>query len=292
MCQSERIWLFCILLFHLPFTIYHLPFTIYHLPFTIYHSPFTIHHSLIMLKFFRYILAIWGFLCFFMPFLLMLPFFHLFATKEKWHKYASSLNYWWANIFFAGMCIPYKVEYRFRPKKNEVYVFCPNHTSLVDIIAMGLVRMGDFAFIGKEELTKVPLFGSMFKKIHIPVNRESKIGSYRALVASREALEKQRSVVIFPEGGIYGQNFPVLNTFKDGAFRLAIEKQVPIVPVTMLYNWIILRDEQWLPQWHRGKIIVHEPISTIGLTAKDIEFLKQKTFAVIENELSFINPKK
>lgn len=235
--------------------------------------------------FFRYILAVWGLLCFSVPFLVMLPFFHLFAMKERWHKHASWLNYWWANLFFAGMFLPYKVEYRFRPKKNEVYVLCPNHTSLVDIVAMGLVKMGDFVFVGKEELAKVPLFGSMFKKIHITVNRESKIGAYRALLASKNAIDKKRSVVIFPEGGIFGQDFPNLNPFKDGAFRLAIEKQIPVIPVTMLYNWIILRDGDFLPQWHKGKIIIHEPISTIGLTLKDIDALKQKTFDIITQEI-------
>ncbi len=238
-----------------------------------------------MYKAFRYVFAVWGLLCFFLPFLLMLPFFHIFASKDKWHKYASALNYWWANIFFWGMLIPYKVEYRFRPKLDEFYIFCPNHTSLLDIIAMGLVRMGDFMFIGKEELSKIPLFGNMFKKLHIPVNRANKMGAYRALLASKEALNKQRSLIIFPEGGIFGQNFPILNPFKDGAFRLAIEKQVPIVPVTILYNWIILRDETFLPNWHRGKIIVHEPISTIGLTTADLDKLRQQTFEIIENEI-------
>jgi 1-acyl-sn-glycerol-3-phosphate acyltransferase len=230
--------------------------------------------------------AIWGLLCFVGLFFLMLPLFHWFARDVKWHAYAAWLNKAWANLFFAGILLPYKIEYRFKPQKNQPYVFCANHTSLLDIITMGLVVPGNHTFVGKEELGKVPVFGSMFRKLHIPVNRESKIGSYRALVKSIEAVEQGKSIIIYPEGGIYGKQAPRLNPFKDGPFRIAITKQIPIVPVTILYNWLILPDDdRYLAHWHRGKAIVHQAIETKGLTMQDLEALKEQTFQIIHQEL-------
>jgi 1-acyl-sn-glycerol-3-phosphate acyltransferase len=235
---------------------------------------------------FQRLFAIWGLLCFVLPFFVMLPLFHWFANRPQWHIYASWLNKIWANVFFAGIFTPYQIEYRFKPLKNQPYVYCANHTSLLDIITMGLVVPGNHTFVGKEELAKVPIFGSMFNKLHISVNRESKIGSYRALVKSKEAVEQGKSIIIYPEGGIYGRQAPRLNPFKDGPFRIAIEKQIPIVPVTILYNWIILPDDdRYLAHWHRGKAIVHEAIETKGLTINDLEKIKDQTYQIIEAEL-------
>ncbi|TAE70591.1 MAG: 1-acyl-sn-glycerol-3-phosphate acyltransferase [Bacteroidetes bacterium] len=234
----------------------------------------------------RRIYSIWGMIAFGLPFLLFLPFFHLFAKKEKWHIYVSILNRWWANIFWFLVIMPYKIEYKNKKKIKNPAVYCANHTSFLDILTMGSIVKGDYMFIGKEELADIPLFGSMFKKLHITVNRESKISAYRTLLKSKEAIDKNQSIVMFPEGGIISNNPPELTPFKEGAFRLAIEKQVPIVPVTIFYNWVILPDdEKYLLNWHRGRAIVHEPVSTLGMTNQDVEMLKEKIFQIIRQPL-------
>jgi 1-acyl-sn-glycerol-3-phosphate acyltransferase len=74
--------------------------------------------------------------------------------------------------------------------------------------------------------------------------------------------------------------------FKDGAFRLAIEKQVPIVPVTIPYNWIILPDDgKLLLHWHRNMVIFHDPIETSSLQMEDMEQLKKQVYEIIDSEL-------
>ncbi len=74
--------------------------------------------------------------------------------------------------------------------------------------------------------------------------------------------------------------------FKEGAFRLAIEKQVPIVPVSIPYNWIIMPDDgRLLLQRHENMVIFHDPIETTGLTTADIDTLSQQVFMVIDTEL-------
>ncbi len=91
--------------------------------------------------------------------------------------------------------------------------------------------------------------------------------------------------MMFPEGGIITANPPEMAPFKDGPFRVAIEKKVPIVPVTIPYNWIILPDEDWLINWRKAKIVYHQPIETSHLTMDDLENLKRQTFEIIEEEL-------
>ncbi|MCU9611729.1 1-acyl-sn-glycerol-3-phosphate acyltransferase, partial [Escherichia coli] len=93
--------------------------------------------------------------------------------------------------------------------------------------------------------------------------------------------DKGISLVIFPEGTI-PENPPFLGQFKDGAFRLAIEKQIPVVPVTIPYNWLILPDDgKWLGKPNKAMAVFHEPISTVGLTMSDIKMLMDQTHQII-----------
>ena len=77
-----------------------------------------------------------------------------------------------------------------------------------------------------------------------------------------------------------------MGPFKDGAFRIAIEKQIPIVPVTLPNNWIILPPEEFLIRWKPVKMIIHEPVETLGMTTKDVGNLKERVRTIIEQELN------
>ena len=134
-------------------------------------------------------------------------------------------------------------------------------------------------------MEKIPLFGYMYRKLHITVDRGSLKSRYTTLLRSAEAIDHGKSLVIFPEGGIVSQKMPQMAKFKDGAFRIAIDKQIPVIPVTIPHNWIILPDSTILPKWGTTKVIFHEPISTLGMDATEIEALKKKTYDVIDAEL-------
>jgi 1-acyl-sn-glycerol-3-phosphate acyltransferase len=111
------------------------------------------------------------------------------------------------------------------------------------------------------------------------------------LEAAYKAIDKNRSIAIFPEGTIPKDGWPKMISFKDGPFRIAIEKQIPIVPVTFPYNWIILPNNGgFLPNRHLMAIIIHEPIETTGMTLANLEELKEKTFNIINAELKKYNP--
>ncbi|WMJ75599.1 lysophospholipid acyltransferase family protein [Cytophagaceae bacterium ABcell3] len=186
---------------------------------------------------------------------------------------------------------PCHTDFRFKLKKNKAYVFCPNHTSYLDIPTICFSLSGFYAFMGKDSLAKVPLFGYMFQKLYIPINRRSKVNAYKSYLKACKAIDNKRSLVIFPEGTIPDEGSPRMIKFKDGAFKIAIEKQVPIVPVTIPHNWEILPDlkKMHVNLLHRMRVIYHEPIETTGMTLENIKELKEKTYQVIHEELKKYN---
>jgi len=221
------------------------------------------------------------------PFILLFPLFFILLQRKAWRGYAFKIHHWWSKVFFFLSGLSFDIEYRKDLDPDRSYIFCPNHFSYMDIPAMVRNRYF-FAFVGKNSMEKIPLFGYMYKRMHITVDRKNLKSLYQVVVKSAEFLESGRSITIFPEGGIISREPPNLVPFKDGAFRLAIENQVPIVPVTIPYNWIILPDDgKFLidKRSRKVKVIFHEPIEPGGLTLNDTEALKGKTFSIIENEL-------
>jgi 1-acyl-sn-glycerol-3-phosphate acyltransferase len=96
-------------------------------------------------------------------------------------------------------------------------------------------------------------------------------------------------MVLFPEGGIYTQNPPHLVPFKNGAFRLAMEKQISIIPVTLSYNHVILADQKELILKRMpAKMVLHEAINPADFASD--EALKQSCFDVIQGQLLKDNP--
>jgi 1-acyl-sn-glycerol-3-phosphate acyltransferase len=218
------------------------------------------------------------FIIFFFP--LLVPI--IFPGKYSW---VGILNRAWAKLLFIFVVLPYRVECRVPLDRRRQYIFCPNHFSYLDIPTMGLNPVNTI-FVGKNDMEKVPLFGFMYKKLHITVDRARLKSKYETIVKSRQAIDEGKSLVLYPEGGIFTEHPPEMVRFKDGAFRLAIEKQIPVVPVTIPYNWIILPPNEFLLRQGSIRVIFHEPIETRGMTLEDTDALKQKVFQTIHTELN------
>ena len=237
------------------------------------------------MKIIRGIYAAYAITLFLITFLLFFPLLLIPVIFPRMFHLVGVFNRWWARLFLALIFIPFENEYRFKPSDNQRYIFCPNHFSYLDIPTMGLNKVNSI-FVGKSDMENIPLFGFMYRKLHITVNRESLKSRYSTFLKSCEAIDEGKNLMIFPEGGILTTNLPVMTRFKDGAFRTAIEKQIAIIPVTIPFNWIILPDYSFLPRWHKIKVIYHEPIETTGMTLEDLPTLKQKTYDVISSELN------
>jgi 1-acyl-sn-glycerol-3-phosphate acyltransferase len=236
------------------------------------------------MKVLRLLYVAYGAVVFAILFALLFPLLLIPIVFPAQFQWTGIINRWWARLLFFFLFIPFKVIYEEKLDRRKQYIFCPNHFSYLDIPTVGLNSINTI-FVGKSDIGTFPVFGFMYRKLHITVNRASLRSRGNTVIQSMQAIDEGKSLVIFPEGGIVTEKDPVMGSFKDGAFRLAIEKQIPIVPVTIPYNWIILPPEEFLLRWHVLKVIFHQPIDTTGLTLNDVGKLKQKVFDVIENEL-------
>lgn len=184
------------------------------------------------------------------------------------------------NLFWGGITLECVFEESL--DKNQAYVFTPNHTSKLDMMVL-LAGLGlDFVFVGKKEFKDIPIFGVFFRTIDIPLDTKNPNYAYKLALSE---LKNGGNIAIFPEGTI-ARITPKLSPFRDGAFRMAIAQQVPVVPVTFIGNWELLPDDGPF-HFKPGKLImhVHKPISTIGLTAKDAQKISDTTFITIQNQL-------
>ncbi|MGY6743310.1 MAG: lysophospholipid acyltransferase family protein [Cecembia sp.] len=233
----------------------------------------------------RRIYTFYAFLVFLITFIILFPVFLLAAWVPGWQKYGRFVNQYWAKVYFVLIGMPVRLEGTEHIKKGQSYVFVANHFSYLDIPFMGFIP-GDVVFVGKSSIGKVPLFGYYFKKLHIAVNRASIKSRGEVLIRAKKAISMGSSIVIFPEGGITTGEPPHMNRFKDGAFSLAIDKQIPLIPVTLSYNHIILPDDgKLMLNFKKGKIVIHAPLETKGLNSKDLPQLRENCYQIIQDQL-------
>jgi len=234
----------------------------------------------------------WFFFVFAISFLVLYPFFFI-AIKTNKLEVAFFLKRIWSFCIAFGSGILPKLVYESKSKKMpQPCVFVANHTSYLDIVLSTFYIDHLAIYMGKAELLKAPLFRTFFKGMDIPVKRTSRIDAHKAFKAAGNEIEKGRSMVIFPEGTIPKQ--PKLMPFKNGAFKLAIDKQVPIVPIVNLNHKQLLENGGYFKSngcCGIAKTIVLEPIQTKGLTDQDVDTLKENVFNLIQNTLIKYNGK-
>ena len=204
-----------------------------------------------------------------------------FNPQKTW---AHRMGILWA-LFIFKMSSNWKVTVKGReylPKGPAVFI--SNHESMADIIALYLLQC-DFKWLAKKELFKVPFFGwSMAFSGYIPLERGSIRSTAQSLDKARDYLKKGVSILIFPEGTRSEDG--ELREFKGGAFKLAVEERVPLVPVAITGTRHILQKGSWLlANEVRVSIQVLPPIATTGLTGEDEKELRTATRDKIKNGL-------
>lgn len=240
----------------------------------------------------RPVWKIWFVLCFAVPFLILFPLFYI-ALITKHFDFVYKLKRFWARIISVGALVIPVVSYK--TKKYPLpkpCVVASNHTSYLDIVFSPFYIDHTACYMGKYELLKIPLFKYFFVYLDIPVNRKSIKDSHKAFSDAGKKMDEGLTQVIYPEGTISEKG--KLRPFKNGAFKLAIEKQVPVVPVVNLNNWWFLQNGGFFKSNGRPgipKIVVGDPISTIGMTEKNIPELKEKVYTFIHSELEKFNGK-
>jgi 1-acyl-sn-glycerol-3-phosphate acyltransferase len=223
-----------------------------------------------------------------LTFAVLYPAFLMCIWVPRWNKYGRKINQYWAKTLFSIIFLPVKIEIEAKLEKGKPYIFLANHFSYLDVAMMGFVP-GDAVFVGKASIRKVPFFGYYFKNLHIAVDRSRVKSRAETMRRAGLALDRGSSMVLFPEGGIYTQDPPNLVPFKNGAFRLALDKQIPIIPVTLSYNHVILADQKDLILKRiPAKMVLHQELNPIDYPTE--EALKQRCFEVIQQQLLEDNP--
>lgn len=231
----------------------------------------------------------WCVAWFLIPFLLTWPLQLLLSSFRAGRPWLHALNRAWASFQLRMYFTPVEVRGEPHPAavRGQAVIFCANHSSYIDIPVLFDAIPGFPNIIGKAALAKVPLWGWLFRSTYITVDRQSAVSRGRSVVESTRSLRAGRDLIIFPEGSIGKQPGRVLLPFKDGAMRLAIELQVPIVPVTMPYNHRFFPDlgGRLRLRRHRFLTIFHPPILTTGMTLDDVPALRERVRAAIASGL-------
>ncbi len=236
----------------------------------------------------RFIFSIYGFFIFLLLMFLLLPFFVIsfLINSIAGGNLLYKICRFWADAFFFLLAIKYIGIYEEKHQRDKEYIFISNHISYLDIpMMMKAIRRQHVRILGKAEMTKVPVFGYIYKKGAVLVNRGSAKRRAQSVKHLIFFLQKKISVFICPEGTFNMTRKPLKN-FYDGAFRIAIETQKPIRPILFLdtydrlnYNSIFSLN----PGKCRAVYLPETP--TEGLKIKDIAMLKEKIFKQMENGL-------
>ena len=162
----------------------------------------------------------------------MFPFLVASILTESGYPYFFKMARIWAKFILFGMGFRYKIDKEQDMEYCKSYMIVANHTSMTDIMLMLATTRNPFVFVGKIELAKIPLFGFFYKRTCILVDRSSSKSRMQVFDRAQKRINQGLSICIFPEGGVPDDESVLLDTFKDGAFRLALEHKIPIAPIT------------------------------------------------------------
>jgi len=225
---------------------------------------------------FWFLWKLWFYTLILVVILILSPFLIISLSTDRFYRFFFLLARIWAYVVFYGTGFRKDVQLRQKFYRGKSYMLTANHTSMMDIMLMLILVKNPFVFVGKKELAKLPVFGYFYKKACILVDRSSAVSRQKTMIAAAEKLAMGLSVCIFPEGGVPDDESVVLDTFKDGAFRLAIDFEIPVVPMAFigLKKMFPFRFFAGYP----GKVIIYELpfVETKGLTQRDKPQLKEE----------------
>ena len=218
----------------------------------------------------------------------MLVIFPLVIMSSFWGisggDFLYSLCRLWGNIWLPSIGIFHQNIYESSIEDDKHYVFIANHISFMDIpVIFQAIRRKHFRILGKIEMSKVPLFGFLYKNATIMVDRSSVKKRAESIIRLKKILHQNISIFIYPEG-TFNETHKPLKSFYDGAFRLAIETQTPLKPIIFLdtYKRLHYKSIFSLTPGKCRAVILPE-IAVKGLGMNDIDALKNSAYTMMEN---------
>ena len=217
--------------------------------------------------------------------LILFPFLFISILRKEWYPYFYKLARIWAKCILFGMGFIPIIKREVTFKKDKSYMIVANHTSMIDIMLMLYVSIDPCVFVGKKELSKIPMFGFIYKRTCILVDRSNQQSRKAVFNSAQEKINQGYSVCIFPEGGVPDDESIVLDSFKDGAFRLAIEHSLPIAPMTFHDNKKLFSYTFFSGGPGKTRVMIHQLIETSNYSIDMKKEINNKTRAIILKEL-------
>jgi len=235
----------------------------------------------------QWIYCVYAFVLFVAIMLLLFPFVLIASLFGKTHggNAIFSICRLWGDILFPLIFIFPKRLYETSLDETKQYIFVINHISLLDAGILPLAFHQPVRPLAKVEMSRIPVFGFIYKKVTVTVDRSSAMNRAQSIRILKSIINKGISVVFFPEG-TYNQTRQPIKEFYNGAFRIAIETQTPVKPV------LFLDDYDRLPYGNpfsltpgRCRIVFLSEVPVAGLAISDTNNLKQKVVQIMEMKL-------
>lgn len=188
----------------------------------------------IIRQFLSFLYLIWGLVVFTGLMIIVLPFVLLCSALMAGRK-AQNANFLFLRLWAQAVSILclYPVRVIRQPEPGNAYIYVSNHNSYLDAVMVVLAIPGSFKPLGKIEMLKVPVFGMIYKRVVVLIDRENKESRAQSIQELKAGLAQGESILIFPEGKMNRTDEPLAD-FYDGAFRLSIETNTPVMPMVIL----------------------------------------------------------
>jgi 1-acyl-sn-glycerol-3-phosphate acyltransferase len=240
-----------------------------------------------LLKPLQWIYSMYAFIIFVAVMLLIFPFAIIasFFGRIRGGNMVMRLCMLWADVWFALIFIWYKKIYEVPHDKSKPYIFLSNHISYIDAAMIPKAYRQPVRPLGKVEMSKVPVFGFIYRNAIVTVDRSSAINRANSVRVLKSLINKGISVLVFPEG-TFNMGTTPLKEFYDGAFRVAIETQTPVKPVLFLDAYRRMPYESLFSMSPgRSRIVYLNEIPVASYTLKDVGRLKDEVYAIMEKKL-------
>lgn len=240
----------------------------------------------------RWLYTVWVGICFIVPMLLLLPFFLLYTL------FGFRINLWLASVtmiawfrlflFLVGIRLKIVDPQGYRHRRPAVLI--SNHQSFLDTPIVKTALGFGFLPLGKIEQTRTPVLGWIYRFNVVLVDRSNPESRARSMQFMDSLLKRRIGVFVFPEGSMNRSEY-LLKSFYDGAFRLAIENQVPIIPFVFTNTRHIMpRGVFPLHLPRRVTLAFGAPIPAEGLAETDLPAFKQQAYDTMHGLLRTYAP--
>ena len=241
----------------------------------------------VLLRPLQWLYSIYAFITFVAIMLLIFPFAIIasFFGRIRGGNMIMQLCMLWAVLWFSLIFIRHKKIFESPHDRSKSYIFVSNHISYLDAAIIPKAFRQPIRPLGKVEMSKVPVFGFIYRNAIVAVDRSSPTNRARSVIILKSIISKGISVLVFPEG-TFNMTTEPLKAFYDGAFRVAIETRIPIKPVLLLDAYRRMPYESLFRMTPgQNRLLYLDEIPVDSYSIEDIGLLKEKVYTIMKNKM-------